>query len=166
MTPSFKDLITSWINEVTLEPRIDLLYLWDNLKCLWHASPKWNEVNSEKYEQCSSRCICAALGENPQRAYLVCPEHMPPLKKWKRDYLRDTTFLFSLSLGPQLQRMEVPGPGVEVELQMLAYTTATATLDPSHICDLYHSSRQLWMLNTLSEARDWTCILTDTMSGS
>lgn len=27
MTPSFKDLITSWINEVTLEPRIDLLYL-------------------------------------------------------------------------------------------------------------------------------------------
>ena len=27
----------------------------------------------------------------------------------------------------------------ELELQLLAYTTATATLDPSHICDLHHS---------------------------
>ena len=47
--------------------------------------------------------------------------------------------------------MEVPGLGVESELQLLAYTTATATPDPSH--DLYHSSRQHWILNPLSEAR-------------
>ena len=32
--------------------------------------------------------------------------------------------------------MEVPRLGVEPELQLLAYTTATAMLDPSHICDL------------------------------
>jgi len=44
----------------------------------------------------------------------------------------------------------------------VAYTTATAILDPSCICDLHHSSRQRWILNPLSEARDQTCILMDT----
>ena len=38
---------------------------------------------------------------------------------------------------------------------------ATATLDPSHVCNLHHSSRQRWILNPLSEARDRTCILMD-----
>ena len=35
--------------------------------------------------------------------------------------------------------MEVPGLGVELELQLLAYGTATATptLDPSYIFDLW-----------------------------
>ena len=32
----------------------------------------------------------------------------------------------------------------------------TATLDPSRICDPYHSLRQLWILNPLIEARDRT----------
>ena len=32
--------------------------------------------------------------------------------------------------------MEVPELGVELELQLLAYTTATAAPDLSHICDL------------------------------
>ena len=31
----------------------------------------------------------------------------------------------------------------------MVYTTVTATLDPSGICDLYHSSRQWWILNPL-----------------
>ena len=34
--------------------------------------------------------------------------------------------------------MEVPRLGVELELQPLAYTTAIATWDPSHIFDLQH----------------------------
>jgi len=50
--------------------------------------------------------------------------------------------------------MEVLGLGVKLELQLLAYTTATATQDLSHIFDLYHSSRQHWILNPLSGARD------------
>ena len=58
--------------------------------------------------------------------------------------------------------MEVPGLGVESELQRQAYTTATATPDPSHICDLHHSSRQRPILNPLSEVRDQTCVLVDT----
>ena len=32
----------------------------------------------------------------------------------------------------------------------------------SHVCNLHHSSRQFQILNPLSEARDWTCILMDT----
>ena len=52
--------------------------------------------------------------------------------------------------------------GVESELQLLAYATATAMLDPSHICDLHRSFKQCQILNPLSEAGDQTHILMDT----
>ena len=58
--------------------------------------------------------------------------------------------------------MEVPRLGVKSELQLQAYTTATATPDPSCICNLHHSSGQHRILNPLSEVRDGTCILMDT----
>ena len=62
--------------------------------------------------------------------------------------------------------MEVPQPGVKSELQAAAaaYATATATLDPRHICELCCSLWQCQILNPLSEARDWTHILTETTS--
>ena len=52
--------------------------------------------------------------------------------------------------------MEVPRLGVksELQLQLQAYTTATATWNPSLICNLHHSSREGCILNPLSEARD------------
>ena len=62
--------------------------------------------------------------------------------------------------------MEVSMLEVKSELQLPAYTSATATLDVSHICDLHGSFRQCWILNPLSKAKDWTCIFIDTMSGS
>ena len=46
--------------------------------------------------------------------------------------------------------------GDRMELQVPAYTTATATPDPSHICNLHHSSWQRQILNALSKARDQT----------
>ena len=52
--------------------------------------------------------------------------------------------------------MEVTRLGVELELQLLAYTTATAIQDTSHICNLHHSSWQHQIPNPLSEARDQT----------
>ena len=56
--------------------------------------------------------------------------------------------------------MEVPRLEVESEQKLLAYTSATATWDLSLVCNL-HSSRQHWILNPLSEARDWTFVLRD-----
>ena len=58
--------------------------------------------------------------------------------------------------------MEVPGLGVESELQLPAYTTVIAT--PGLSCDyaLHHSSWQHQFLNPLSEVRDQTRILMDT----
>ena len=50
---------------------------------------------------------------------------------------------------------------VQSELQLLAYATATAMQDLSHVCDLYHRSGQHYILNPLSKARDRTCILMD-----
>ena len=47
--------------------------------------------------------------------------------------------------------MQVPRLGVKSELQLPAYTTATATPDPSSVCDLHHSSQQCQILNPLSE---------------
>ena len=61
-------------------------------------------------------------------------------------------------LGLQIWHMEVPRLGVQSELQLLAYATATATWDLSCICDLHHSSHQCQIL---SGARDRNCILMD-----
>ena len=57
--------------------------------------------------------------------------------------------------------MEVPRIGVELELQLLAYTTATATQELSHICDLHQSSLATLVLNPLYKAMDQTRILVD-----
>ena len=58
--------------------------------------------------------------------------------------------------------MEVPRLGVELELQLPAYTTATATRILSRVCDLHHSSQQHWIPDPLIKARDQTHILVDT----
>ena len=42
---------------------------------------------------------------------------------------------------------------IGAELQLPAYTTATAVLDPSHSCNLHHSSPQHQILTPLREAR-------------
>ena len=58
--------------------------------------------------------------------------------------------------------MEVPRLGVELELQLAAYTTATAMWDLSCAYDLHHSSQQCQIFNLLSKVRDQTRILMDT----
>ena len=59
--------------------------------------------------------------------------------------------------------MEVPRLGVELELQlMLAYATAMALPDLSHICKLCCILWQCCTLNSLSKAKVQTLILMDT----
>ena len=64
-------------------------------------------------------------------------------------------------LGLPLQPMEVPRLGVDLELQLLAYTTATAIPGLRLICDLHHSSWQHQIPDPLRKARDRSCILMD-----
>ena len=59
-------------------------------------------------------------------------------------------FIFCF-LGLHPQHMEVPRLGVQLELWPLAYARVTAMQDPSHVCDLHHSSQQLRILNPLSQ---------------
>ena len=64
-------------------------------------------------------------------------------------------------IWPYPWHIKVPKLGVELELQLQAYTTAAATPDPSRIHDLHHSSRQCWILYPLSKGKDRTRILID-----
>ena len=72
-----------------------------------------------------------------------------------------TSFFCFLGLHPQ--HMEVPRLGVQSELQLLACITATTTRDLSHVFELHHSSGQCWIPDPLSEARDRTHVLMDTI---
>ena len=89
--------------------------------------------------------------------------------RWRKWFFSSKILLFSafffcccccfclfVFLGPHLRHMGVPRLGVQLELLLPAYATATATQDPSSICDLHHSSWQHWILNPLSRARDRT----------
>ena len=76
-------------------------------------------------------------------------------------------FSFFFSWWQHLWHMEVLGPGVRPELQLLAYAiVAMTTTDLIWICILHCSSWQCQILYPLSEARDWTSILTETTLGS
>ena len=66
-------------------------------------------------------------------------------------------------LGPYLQYMEVTRLGVELEPQLPSCTTATGWSDLSQSYDLHHSSWQCQIFNQLSETRDRTHILVDTV---
>ena len=70
-------------------------------------------------------------------------------------------FISFLTLGLHLQPMEVLRLGVELELQLAAYITATATWVLNRVCDLPDSSRQRQILHLRSEARDRTRHLMD-----
>ena len=55
-------------------------------------------------------------------------------------------FFCFLGLHPAYGSSQATMLGVKSELQLLTYTTATATQDPNHICNLHHSSQQLGCL--------------------
>ena len=68
-----------------------------------------------------------------------------PQRSGTRQECPVSPFFLVLFLGPNLRHIEVPRLGSESELQPPAYTTPTATQDPSHICDLHHSAWQIWI---------------------
>ena len=70
-------------------------------------------------------------------------------------------FCFVCFLGLHLWHIEGVRLGVQLELQLPAYVTATAMWDLSYVCNLCHSSWQHQILNPLSGARDQTHVLMD-----
>ena len=106
-----------------------------------HNAEQMKPVTQNKYILYDS--VCIQFKSRTNKAMLLC-------------------FCF---LQLHLQHMEVPRLEVQSELQLLAYATTTA-LDPSHICDLPHSSWQCRILNPLSKAKDQAHILRDSMLGS
>ena len=104
----------------------------------------------------------------PGGSFSLCPPprhppscmlgHLPPLSSWNSSFscLDSYNFLFYffVFLGLHPRYMEVPRLGVKSELEPPVYTTAKAARDPRRTCELCHSSRQHWILNPLSEARD------------
>ena len=80
---------------------------------------------------------------------------------WTTALMNKSAF-YIVFLGLHPWQVKVPRLGVELEVQLLVYTTATATVDPSSVCDLHHSSWQPGILNLLSKARNWTLIFKDT----
>ena len=73
-----------------------------------------------------------------------------------------TVFVFVCFLGPHPWHMDVPRLGVKLELQLLAYTTATAPQDLSHIFNLHHNPWQRRILNPLHQDGDGTSNATET----
>ena len=73
---------------------------------------------------------------------------------------RETKYSFFLGgglfvfLGLHPWHTEVPTLGAQLDLQLLAYATATLMPDLSCVCELQHSSRQRQILNPLIRARD------------
>ena len=68
---------------------------------------------------------------------LLCQTGDPSLPGIRQQEARKATlelyyfvFIYFVFSGPHLQHMEAPRLGVELELQLLAYPTATATRDP------------------------------------
>jgi len=72
----------------------------------------------------------------------------------------------SFFLRLHLWHLEIPRPRVKLELQLLAYATVTAMPDLRCLCNLCDSLQQYQIFNPLSEARDRTHILGDTVLDS
>ena len=133
---------------------IKVLHKWYH--CHWLASIKTSLTPLQK--SLSATILKTAFLDSCENGLkLLAKEY----SQYKICYL-NLFFFFLVFLGPYPQHMEVPMLGVELELQLAAYATTTATTDLSHVCDLHCSSRQCRILNPLNEAKDQTCIIMDT----
>ena len=103
----------------------------------------------------------------PQRLTTKLSDVFDGSRVWKRKWgrwLRKPSQPINHILSPHSSYIVKPThPFNHLELQLPDCTTATATAtpDPSCICDLCHSSWQHQIFNSLSEPRDETCILMD-----
>ena len=110
--------------------------------------PPWGQLKTHR-----GTCPEASAQPVDFPVYLLTGENGSVMAHCKLKFQLPVLFCF-LILQPCPRHMEVPRPGVESELQLPAYGTATARPDQSHVCDLPHSVLQCQILNTMREARD------------
>ena len=111
---------------------------WSSLVAQWAKDPALS------LQQLGSLPWCR-FNPWPRKFHMLQEQPKEKKKKTKggRKHFIFTFFYFVFSfLGPHLQHMEVPYLGVQWELQLQAYSTATATWHTSYICDLHCSSCQ------------------------
>ena len=97
--------------------------------------------------------------------YVYVPHLLNPVICWwtfklfscNRTVLFYLFFVFLSFIGLHLWHMEVPRLGSNRS----CWAFTSAMWDLSQICNLHHSSRQCWILNPLSNAKDWIHILMD-----
>ena len=87
-------------------------------------------------------------------SYFIPPPQLFPFGNQKFDFGILEMFLFFFFLLFRATPTAYGGPRLGVKSELLAYSTATETLDPSHICELHKSLQQCQILNPLSEARN------------
>ena len=102
---------------------------------------------------------CGPFASPPESLILKRPRRGGRGRRLSRAKQSEVLFFCGGRHTLKRKTMDVPSLSVKSEPQLPAYTTARATLDPSRVCDLHHSSWQRQILNPLSRARDRTCIL-------
>ena len=125
------------------------------------ASPQWEKQNRSKVASLSliTHHPEALSVETEKMFYAPLACLLLPSSSTPRP-IRGVTvpllllYIYFCFLGPHPWHMEVPRLEVQSELQQPTYTTATATPDPSRVCNLHHNSQQHRVLDPLSEARD------------
>ena len=124
---------------------------------LHHGSPSASQGSGEALNTTQGSVVPYTQGFGVAVAALMMHQQSSASEGARLFFFLILIFCF---LRPCPRRMEVPKLGVE--LQLPAYTTATAMWDPIRVGYLHHSSQQHLILNPLSEVRDQTCILVDT----
>ena len=86
-------------------------------------------------------------------------------KKDTRDtwWVNSFFFFFLFTATPATYGSSWARGQIQVSATGLCHSHSNVVPDPSHICDLCCSLWQHQILNSLSEARGWTCILTETV---
>ena len=90
----------------------------------------WNS-RTHKSRKPSGGC----QGPDRRKGETLAQELCSLIKFWR--FVVIVLFICLFVLGSHLRRREVPRLGFQSELQLSAHTTAIATPDPSHICNLH-----------------------------